>query len=43
MNKFEKAIDAVTKFITGDRSDSDEGRVKKTKRKATKRKVARRK
>ena len=43
MNKFESTIDAVTKFILGDRRDGDDRRVKKTKRKYTRRKNVRRK
>ncbi len=43
MNKFEASIDAVTMFILGDRRDSEDRRVKKSKRKTTKRKYTRRK
>ena len=42
MNKLEKVIDDVTRFILGDRRDGDDRRVKKSKRKRTRRKVNRR-
>ena len=42
MNKLEKVMDDVIRFILGDRRDGDDRRVKKSKRKRTRRKVNRR-
>ena len=42
MNKLEKVMDDVVRFILGDRRDVIDRRVKKSKRKRTRRKVNRR-
>tara|TARA_Y100000004_G_scaffold106827_1_gene119904 strand:+ start:1752 stop:1886 length:135 start_codon:yes stop_codon:yes gene_type:complete len=42
MNKLEKVMDDVVRFILGDRRDGIDRRVKKSKRKRTRRKVNRR-
>ena len=42
MNKLEKVMDDVIRFILGDRGDRIDRRVKKSKRKRTRRKVNRR-
>ena len=42
MNKLEKVMDDVIRFILGDRRDRIDRRVKKSKRKRTRRKVNRR-
>ncbi len=42
MNKLEKVMDDVIRFILGDRRDGIDRRVKKSKRKRTRRKVNRR-
>ena len=42
MNKLEKVMDDVIRFILGDRRDGMDRRVKKSKRKRTRRKVNRR-
>ena len=42
MNKLEKVMDDVMRFILGDRRDGIDRRVKKSKRKRTRRKVNRR-
>ena len=42
MNNFEKSIENVTRFILGDRRDGEDRRMKKSKRKRTRRKLARR-
>ena len=43
MNKFLKVMDEVTTFILGDKRSGNDRRVKKSKRKSTRRKTARRK
>ena len=43
LDKFLKVIAEVTEFIVGDKRSGDERRVKVSKRKKTRRKVARRK
>jgi len=43
MNKFLKAIETVTSWITGENRSGNKRRVKKSTRKTTKRKVQRRK
>ena len=42
MNKLEKVMDDVIRFILGDRRDGIDRRLKKSKRKRTRRKVNRR-
>ena len=42
MNKLERVMDDVVRFILGDRRDGIDRRVKKSKRKRTRRKVNRR-
>ena len=42
MNKLEKVMDDVIRFILGDRRDGIDRRIKKSKRKRTRRKVNRR-
>jgi len=42
MNKLEKVMDDVMRFILGDRRDGIDRRVKKSKRKRTRRKLNRR-